>query len=68
MRTWTAWLIEYVGATPFPVYVPEVYIDGCHTVNAFAARHFETKEAAQAHMIEHGYNFPWAAIEHGFSQ
>lgn len=67
-----AWLIEYVGATPVPVYVPGQYeqTHGAYTCDAWAARRFETKEAAQRWMADpdgcQPYNEQWAAVEHGF--
>lgn len=67
-----AWLIEYVGATPCPVYAPED--GGWLTCDPLQAKRFETKEDAQAFMrnpLDQPYNGvpfhePWTAIEHSF--
>lgn len=67
-----AWLIEYVGAKPSPVYVPENFQEthGNFTLDAWAAHRFATKAEAEAWMVSPNgcmpYPEPWAATEHGF--
>ena len=63
----TAWLVEYVGAKPVPVYATGTPTG--FTCDAYAAKHFETKEEAEAWMVRPHvvpFELPWAAIEHGF--
>jgi hypothetical protein len=67
-----AWLIEYVGAKPSPVYVPEDFSQtrGNFTLDAWEALRFKTKAEAEEYMASPNgcmaYTEPWAAIEHGF--
>lgn len=69
-----AWLIEYEGAVPSPVYVPEVFEHGCYTLDAWAAKRFETKAEAEQWMADPifgsnhcmPFSAPWHAVEHGF--
>ena len=63
-----AWLIEYVGAVPGPVYVPENYAltHGHYTMDPWEAKRFETKEQAEAWDFRHDYNAPWEVIGHSF--
>jgi hypothetical protein len=60
----TAYLIEYTGAQPCPVYVPEAA--GYYTCDPWKARRFETREQANRYMDENGYKGNWTAVEHGF--
>ncbi len=74
-----AYLIEYVGATPKPVYVPEDFVltHGSYTLDAWAAKRFKTKEDAEAfmnspmdcekHIQCMPYGDPWVAVEHAFN-
>ena len=67
-----AWLIEYADAKPSPVYVPASFAQnhGNYTLDAWAARRFETKEQAEAWMHNPDgcvvFDEPWVAREHGF--
>ena len=67
-----AWLIEYRGAVPCAVYVPDDYENtgGCYTCNAWQAKWFDTKEEAEAWMANPGtcvpFRAPWAAVGHSF--
>lgn len=70
-----AWLIEYEGAVPAPVYVPQTFEDGCYTMNAWAAKRFQSKAEAERWMAKPIFNredsgqpffAPWHATEHAF--
>ncbi len=67
-----AWLIEYVGAKPSPTYAPEDFTSthGCYTLDAWAAKRFETKAEAEDWMTNPNgmqpYHKPWAAVQHEF--
>lgn len=68
-----AWLIEYVGAQPVPLYLrksPEG--DRYYTLDPYQAARFKTREEAEMFMHnplnQHppvmSYIEPWAAVEH----
>lgn len=68
-----AWLIEYEGAVPAPVYVPETFQPrGCFTMDAWLAKRFQSKAEAELWMgnPKFGDDFctpfawPWHAVEH----
>lgn len=75
------WLVEYVGAVPSPVYVPNDFrqAHGNYTLDAWAARWFSRKIDAEAWMADpmvqiNGvmmscmpFGAPWQAVEHLFS-
>lgn len=64
--TFSAWLIEFVGAKPCPVYAT----DGpWHTCNPWKAKRFDTRDEAEAWMARPNivpFTFPWCATSHGF--
>lgn len=63
----TAWLVEYVGAVPCPVYATGTAVG--FTCDANEAKQFETKEDAETWMVRPGivaFEKPWAAVEHGW--
>ena len=63
-----AWLIEYIEAQPCPVYVPADFerTNGQYTLDAWAARRFDSKEQAEEYMASVPYFAPWTAVQHGF--
>ena len=63
----TAWLVEYVGAKPCPVYATGDWIG--FTCSPWDAKQFDTKEEAEAWMVRPGvvaFLPPWKAVFHGF--
>jgi hypothetical protein len=67
-----AYLIEYMGAVPSPVYVPEIFIHGCYTLDAWLAKRFKTQAEAEQWMDNPicgstycvPFDKPWIAIAH----
>lgn len=62
----TVWLVEYLRATPCPVYARE---NGPLTCDPWEAKKFVAKEEAQAWMVRDGvvaFLPPWTAVEHKF--
>jgi len=62
------WLVEYVGATPCPVYARWA---PTHTCDPREAAYFETKAKAEAWMVRPGiipFKAPWTAVSHGFME
>jgi hypothetical protein len=72
-----AYLIEYEGAVPSPVYVPEDFAStrGTYTCDAWAAKRFATKVNAEAWAAKpiinrescQPFGAPWHVVEHSFS-
>ncbi len=62
----SAWLVEYRGAIPCPVYATD---EGFPTCDPWKAKRFGSKELAEYWMHRSGiiaYEFPWEATSHGF--
>ena len=65
----TAWLVEYLGASPCPVFMTK---KRTYTTDTRFAEHFASKESAEKWMDEHGMAYRaneigWAATEHRLS-
>ncbi len=61
-----AWLVEYIGASPCPVYISET---GDYTCDPWKAKKFRSQRGAQTWMSggRIPLRYPWEAVQHSFA-